>query len=124
VVDIKTSEKPLWQKLGWDKVGQNYYGTYQFRHDGKWYGHIREGYINLEVYIWWPPAALELHPRWPCFVHQGKNKYLIHFTNKLIGVDDAIINVQRLLAEAIIFHSGEGRNARKNRGFFHRWLDL
>lgn len=102
---------PLWQRLGWTRDGNSYQGIYRFRHDGKWPGLIIKKWSGFDVFIWMPPAALQNHSHWACFNHVGKNKYKVHFIHHITEVSQAIINVQRLLAEAIIFCGKEARSA-------------
>ena len=98
---------PLWQRLGWKREGDTYTGFYRFKRDGKWPGLIKKRSTGLEVYIFMPPVALRNHKHWACFNHVGKNKFKVHFIQPITEVSQAIVNVQRLLAEAIIFHSNK-----------------
>ncbi len=99
--------KPLWKVLGWKKEGESYKGVYRFK-KRSWLGLIEKRFNRFRVYIWAPPKELRNHKKWVCFNKKGKKKYRVHFKSDISEVSQAIINVQRLLAEAIIFH-GQGR---------------
>ncbi|MEA3357806.1 MAG: hypothetical protein U9R17_00095 [Thermodesulfobacteriota bacterium] len=103
---------PLWKKLGWKPYNeaQNYYvGKYGF-FDRKtnrilaWNGAIDKTAYRIKVYIENPPYELQNHKHWQCFTHCSGGWYGIHFLNKIEGLDDAILNVQRLIAEAYWFY--------------------
>jgi len=102
---------PLWQKAGWmvNVHDSNLYiGTFRFfdkrrQEDLGWEGAIQAGPYEMKVFIKHPPVALQNHKHWQCFNHQGDGWYLVHFLYDLNGLDDAILNVQRLIAEAYWF---------------------
>ncbi|MBU0515264.1 MAG: hypothetical protein KJ621_10885, partial [Proteobacteria bacterium] len=86
---------------------------YRFRKDGRWPGQIVRTYGDeLETFIWFPPEALRKTKHWACFNPVKPNQYRVHFLERVTNVSQAILNVQRLLAEAIIFHSDK-KEARK-----------
>jgi hypothetical protein len=103
---------PLWQKLGWRVNAGNKYqfiGEYRFRDRKKeesyrWEGAIQTGPYEFKVYIRNPPSALQRHEHWRCFNYAGEGWFSVHFINPLDGLDDAILNVQRLIAEAHWFY--------------------
>lgn len=84
-------------------------GEYRF-HDRKkkerfsWEGAIQTGPYEFKVYIRNPPSALQRHEHWQCFNYAGDGWFSVHFINPLDGLDDAILNVQRLIAEAHWFY--------------------
>lgn len=103
---------PLWQKLGWRVNAGNKYqfiGEYRFYDKEReerwsWEGAIQTGPYEFKVYIRNPPSALRRHRHWQCFNHAGDGWFSVHFLNPLDGLDDAILNVQRLIAEAHWFY--------------------
>lgn len=102
---------PLWQKAGWQLNAQNpeySIGQYKFysKEIGKkltWDGAIENRTYEVKVYIKNPPSFLMNHEHWECFMHQGNGWYLVHFLQRIKGLDDAILNVQRLISEAYWF---------------------
>jgi hypothetical protein len=102
---------PLWQKAGWLVNVHDpslYIGTYRFfdkrrQKTFRWEGAIQYGPHEIKVYIKDPPVKLQSHEHWQCFNHKGDGWYLVHFLYDLKGLDDAILNVQRLIAEAYWF---------------------
>ena len=102
---------PLWQKAGWmvNVHDSNLYiGTYRFfdkrrQKEFRWEGAIQNSPHEMKVFIKDPPAKLQNHQHWQCFNHKGDGWYLVHFLYDLNGLDDAILNVQRLIAEAYWF---------------------
>ncbi|MBU1194023.1 MAG: hypothetical protein KKE62_01680 [Proteobacteria bacterium] len=102
---------PLWQKAGWVINAQNpnysigHYKFYNKKHNEilQWEGAVRSGPYEAKVYIKNPPSFLKSHKHWGCFMHQGDGWYLVHFLKRINGLDDAILNVQRLITEAFWF---------------------
>jgi hypothetical protein len=103
---------PLWQKLGWKVNAGNKYqfiGHYRFydkrkKEDFGWEGAIQTGPYEFKVFIRNPPNALKQHHHWQCFNYTGNGWFSVHFINPLDGLDDAILNVQRLITEAHLFY--------------------
>lgn len=102
---------PLWQKAGWRLNAQNpnySIGQYKFyskklKKTLRWDGAIKNSLYEVKVYIKDPPSFLKNHQHWQCFMHQGDGWYLVHFLERINGLDDAILNVQRLISEAYLF---------------------
>jgi len=102
---------PLWQKAGWMVNVHNpnlYIGTFRCvdnrqQKDFRWEGAIQDDHYEMKVFIKDPPMVLQNHKHWQCFNHKGDGWYLVHFLNDINGLDDAILNVQRLIAEAYWF---------------------
>jgi hypothetical protein len=94
--------KALWERQGWKRKGSEYYGLFRCR-NYRFRGKISMSGDTFEVFIWSPPPELRRHRHWGCFNHHGEDMYKIHFTNPLTNVNDAILNTQRLLSEAVIF---------------------
>ncbi len=110
----KANDWPIWHRLGWRKLKIGYQGHYQFRQH-KWPGLIKtDASGDLDAFIWNPPEALRNHRHWNCFSHEGGGKFRVHFLDDVENVNDAILNVQRLLAEAIIF---EGRKPERRSSY-------
>ena len=98
--------RPYWDLNHWKLKGDRLVGFYRTR-----YGSY-EGYINHpkssrpEFYIAGPPAALRDHRHWICFRSIGGNRYAIHFVPAPPHPDAGILEVERVLFEAL---SGQGR---------------
>ena len=92
----------LWVQRNWRRFEGGYSGYY--RAGGfRFFGSVEEDYgLGYKVYIWDPPKCMKRHPEWKCFVHVGHDRYQIHFIDRINGVDEAILNVERLLREAYI----------------------
>ena len=102
---------PLWQKRGWMlnaqnknySVGQYKFYNKQLNETLQWEGAVKISSYEIKVFIKNPPAVLKNHKHWECFMHQGDGWYLVHFLERINGLDDAILNVQRLISEAYWF---------------------
>ena len=103
---------PLWQKFGWRVNAGNkhqFIGAYRFFDKKReerlsWEGAIQTGPYEFKVFIKNPPNALKRHRHWQCFNYAGDGWFSVHFLNPLDGLDDAILNVQRLITEAHWFY--------------------
>ena len=102
--DIPLHVKNKWEKV-LDRPGviTGYYHFFNKRTNQKmrWHGEIHLNHI-INVYIYDPPSVLRNHKHYQCFIHRGIGWYEVHFLNEIKGIDDAILNVQRLIAEAYI----------------------
>jgi hypothetical protein len=98
--------RQYWDLNYWKLGGDRLTGFYRTR-----YGSY-EGYIihpkssRPEFYIVKPPEELRHHRHWVCFHHIGGGRYSIHFSPAPSFPDAGILEVERVLAEAL---SGQGR---------------
>ena len=90
----------LWKERKWNRKNNNYSGFYRTRY-GSYQGNINElapGFIKF--YIFSPPSCLSRHSHYACFFPRGGNKYEVHFSKKAKNVDEGIMAIEKILAEA------------------------
>jgi len=91
---------PLWQERKWSKSGSLYLGYYRTPY-GAYKGEIVEQYQGYgRYYIFNPPSCLSRHSHYACFIPKGGNKYEVHFSEKANNVDEGIMAIEKILAEA------------------------
>ena len=106
-VKVQRTCKPLTEKRGWKKVGNDYEGYYRTKY-GSYRGHVMYLYKGVwQFMILNTPECLQNHRKRPCFISRGEQSYEVHFATKPKNVNDGIRSIENILAEA-----HEGRNCR------------
>jgi len=97
----KASALPVCQLQRWRKAEDRLLGQYRTP-TGSW-----EGYVlypdtrRPQFFIRNPPPELRQDPRWRCFHPKGEGVYLIHFSPTPTSTAAGILEIERILAEAI-----------------------
>lgn len=95
---------PLYEEKGWRKNGHLYQGYYRIN-GRRWRGEIYERYPGFyEAFIYDPPVQnLKRHPHGPCFNPNGTaGRWKVHFREMPMNVDQAIMNIETILKEAVV----------------------
>lgn len=97
---VKRRVTPYWIEQGWCRTSQGYRGKYKTKYDS-WMGLIETDYDSHKFYIFNPPDELRSHSHWACFRKQDAyGKYWVHFSQEPENIDEGIISIQKILAEA------------------------
>jgi hypothetical protein len=99
---VKATAGPVWIDKGWLKISATTYaGYFDVPGRGRWSGKVKMGSTGfLGTYILNPPVVVRNHEKWHCFSHQGDGWYNVHMAKKPRTIDEAILNVERILNEA------------------------
>jgi len=106
VIVIRHVVEPYWQELGWQPDGNRLNGFYRTP------GGSFEGYVldwrsrSPRFYIIRPPRELKKHPHWACFRPRGNGLYWVHFARTPPGPDPGIIEIEKVLGEALSSRQG------------------
>lgn len=93
--------RPYWELMHWAVQGDQLVGRYQTP-DGSAGGYIKQfRHPRPQFYIVDPPMQLRSHPHWPCFHSIGANQFGIHFNPAPPNPDAGILEVEKVLAEAL-----------------------
>lgn len=97
---VRRITTPLWQEKRWKQVGDEFAGFYRTRY-GSYEGRIKRRYGGFyEFYIQDPPACLQNHSHFRCFVLVNGNLYRVHFSLQGRCIDDGIVAIEKILGEA------------------------
>lgn len=106
---VRPIDRPYWELKHWHFKGNDLVGFYRTPY-GSYEGYIKHpNCLRPEFYIVDPPVELRAHPHWICFHHIGGNRYSIHFSPPPPNPDAGIVEVEKVLAEAL--SRGRRRNA-------------
>lgn len=97
---VERRQIPYWQERGWTRSGNVYTGSYQTPL-GAFYGHVEQrpgGHIDF--YLYNPSEEIRSHSHWTCFLHQGRDWYLVHMGKQPRDVSSGIMTIERLIMEA------------------------
>lgn len=97
---VKRNITLLWQERNWKKAGNQYSGYYRTPY-GSYQGEIiEESPEFIRYYIFGLPKCLSRHSHYACFIPKGGNKYEVHFNKRAKKVDEGIMAIEKILAEA------------------------
>lgn len=100
-VAIHPVDRPYWRYKHWKVRGNQLDGFYRTPL-GSFEGHIKQFRSHRpEFFIVNPPRQLKSHAHWACFHSRGPNRYWIHFGSAPASPDAGILEVERVLAEAL-----------------------
>ena len=98
---VRPVQRPYWELQHWRFNGSALVGFYRTPF-GSYAGRIENARSrNPSFYIFNPPGALRGHPHWICFHHKGNGRYWIHFSPAPPTPDAGILEVEKVLAEAL-----------------------
>ncbi len=112
-VQIVPPPRSVWDERGWVLQNQNSSSLYsgQFRVIKRYSrlpvyfaGRIQTMGEDIKMYIANPPVEIRFHPKGPCFIPEKLPWFRLHWHHPAHTVDDAILYMERILAECI----GEG----------------
>jgi hypothetical protein len=97
---VQRIPRPYWENNGWIFYGDCYEGHYQTDY-GSWLGEITVSPSGrIEVFIWSPPAELQNHSHWQCFMKRDDDWYGVHSPEPITDISAAIISVENIIAES------------------------
>jgi len=100
---VRRVVRPHWVEQGWIQNGNEYRGYYRTRF-GSYEGAIVHRYEGrFDFFIYYPPDCLWEHSHNQCFVHLGGDTYRVHFSREGRTIDDGILAIEKILAEALSF---------------------
>jgi hypothetical protein len=106
---ITPPARAAWDEQGWVMREQDgkviYEGNYRVRSGaGQLFtfpGRIVVRRNNVAAYVADPPPGIKRHPKGPCFQLTKSPWFRVHWHRAATNVDDALLYVQRILAEVI-----------------------
>ena len=106
---ITPPARAAWDEQGWVVREQDgkyiYEGNYRVRSSaGQLFtfpGRIVVRRSNVAAYVADPPPEIKRHPKGPCFQLTKSPWFRVHWHRAATNVDDALLYVQRILAEVI-----------------------
>ena len=106
---ITPPPRAVWDEQGWvvrEQDGKQIYeGNYRVRSSaGRLFtfpGRIVVRRNNVAAYVADPPSDIKHHPKGPCFQLTKSPWFKVHWHRAATNVDDALLYVQRILAEVI-----------------------
>lgn len=106
---IAPARRAAWDDRGWseqvDGTRLVYEGAYQIRRrNGQavtFPGRIVVDGTSVVPYIADPPPAIKRHPKGPCFQLSQAPWFRVHWRRPAHNVDDALLYVERILAEVL-----------------------
>lgn len=114
-ITVAPPSRPVWDDRGWTVRAHRDGRVYEGRYHALVNGAMRTpelrgfaGFISepsypgaMTVYIADPPGELRAHPKGPCFQLTQPPWFRLHWVRPAGTVDDAILYVERILAEAL-----------------------
>lgn len=108
---IVVSEVPraAWDAKGWERRtaprGATYTGAYEVARRGgpilRFAGRIEQRGERIDAYVADPPESIRRHPKGQCFALIEDGLFKVHWHRAPRNVDNAILYVERVLAEAL-----------------------
>jgi hypothetical protein len=107
---VRPVARGVWDEKGWVRERRNgalvYQGTFHVtgrrsRLQRRFAGQISLADGKVAVYIADPPSEIKNHPKGPCFTRLSGNWFQLHWHRPARNVDEAILYVEKVLAEAL-----------------------
>ena len=117
-VVIRPERRGVWEEKGWRQVrhgSQDIYDGYYLVMDRRTRCPLRfSGRIIAErgeflTYIADPPKNIKNHPKGPCFSAETPPWFHLHWHHAPENVDEAILYMEKILAEVLNINSGQGK---------------